>query len=149
MPPYEDRATFARCTKILVKFSLVVFELWERTDIQTNMLITVFRTYPEGEVNIPDEVRTSNVWFLRCAWSRTDGQSHTHDNTPLLYRGRIITGQTANHDTREMVISWFKAGCVLFCLFVCLQQESLAPASMARDDPPASSTAAAMRGKVG
>jgi len=29
------------------------------------------------------------------------------------------------------------------------QQESLALASMARDDPPASSTAAAMRGKVG
>jgi len=29
------------------------------------------------------------------------------------------------------------------------EQESLALASMARDDPPASSTAAAMRGKVG
>jgi len=29
------------------------------------------------------------------------------------------------------------------------RQESLALASMARDDPPASSTAAAMRGKVG
>jgi len=29
------------------------------------------------------------------------------------------------------------------------QQETLALASMARDDPPASSTAAAMRGKVG
>jgi len=29
------------------------------------------------------------------------------------------------------------------------QQESLALASMARDNPPASSTAAAMRGKVG
>jgi len=29
------------------------------------------------------------------------------------------------------------------------QEESLALASMARDDPPASSTAAAMRGKVG
>jgi len=29
------------------------------------------------------------------------------------------------------------------------KQESLALASMARDDPPASSTAAAMRGKVG
>ena len=30
-----------------------------------------------------------------------------------------------------------------------VQQESLALASMARDDPSASSTAAAMRGKVG
>jgi len=31
----------------------------------------------------------------------------------------------------------------------CKKQESLALASMARDDPPASSTTAAMRGKVG
>jgi len=30
-----------------------------------------------------------------------------------------------------------------------LEQESLGLASMARDDPPAGSTAAAMRGKVG
>jgi len=30
-----------------------------------------------------------------------------------------------------------------------MEQESLALASMARDDPPASITAAAMRGKVG
>ena len=30
-----------------------------------------------------------------------------------------------------------------------IQQEGLALASMARDDPPASSTAAAMRGKLG
>ena len=33
--------------------------------------------------------------------------------------------------------------------YTTLAQDSLALASMARDDPPASSTAAAMRGKVG
>ena len=40
----------AACTKKLAKFGRAAFELCERTDKQTDILITILRTLPEGEL---------------------------------------------------------------------------------------------------